>query len=459
MTDSGAKNNIILICTDHFRDDAVGVSTPNIMALAADGVRFVNAYCASPLCQPSRNSLITGLYPSQTGICGNQHEPLDVNMRRNTFMNHLRAGGYHTTMIGKHHYLDRYGLGIDVTADDQVVREYGFDDVVQVLDDGENRHNDDEYTKYLEAKGLLDEFRRYEVVPNHNDEHFEHPFDRSNTVDGFVCDRGVEFINQYDDGAPFYLFLSFIGPHPPLWHPGDLGHDPNEMSPPLGADDTPESRLRRAHYMDRCVLIDECIGDIVATIRKKGIYDDTVVIFTSDHGDTLGDHGVWDKRFMYESSVGVPMILKAQIAEPGSRMDSPRASKALVSQLDLYPTILGIAGLPTDTTGTRMGKDMMAMLRNEAGSFHDEIIAELATTIMIRTPNWKLVFDPQQGGVQYLFNLAVDSDELENLAGVAGYETVTSQLVQRLLSFKIRLSQHTHVKEKQRLQRVHIGER
>ena len=99
---------------------------------------------------------------------------------------------------------------------------------------------------------------------------------------------------------------------------------------------------------------------------------------------------------------------------------------------------------------------MMAMLRDDTGSFHDEVVAELATTIMIRTPNWKLVFDPEQGGVQYLFNLVVDPDELNNLAGVACYEFITSELVQRLLAFKIRLTQHTHVKEEQRLQRVHV---
>ena len=456
MTRSSTNSNIILICTDHFRRDAVGASTPNIMSLAAEGVRFASAYCASPLCQPSRNSLITGLYPSQTGICGNQNEPLGPEMRRDTFMNRLQAAGYHTAMIGKHHYLDRYGLGIDVTEDDPFIREYGFDDVVQVLDDGENRHNDDEYTKSLDARGLLEEFRRHQVVPNHNDRHFEHPFDEPDTVDGFVRQRGMEFINHYHNDAPFYLCLSFVGPHPPLWHPGDLRSDPDQMTPPLGATDTRESRFRRAHYMDRCILIDKYVGDIANALREKGIYDNTVIAFTSDHGDTLGDHGIWDKRFMYESSVGVPLILKIQADEISSRLDDSRLSKALVSHLDLYPTILGIAGVSANATGTRRGRDLMAMLRNDTDSFHDEVVAELATTIMIRTPNWKLVFDPEQGGVQFLFNLVVDPDELNNLAGVTGYEFITSELVQRLLAFKVRLTQHTHVKEEQRLQRVHV---
>lgn len=454
--------NIIVICADQMRADVVGASTPNIMHLADRGVRFMNAYCASPLCQPSRASLITGLYPSQTGICGNQSPPLNPALRDDTFMNHLRRAGYSTALIGKHHYIDWYGLGVDVTANDEEVRRYGFDSVIQVVDDGENLLNDDRYTKYLHEKGLLEEFRTYDVVPNHNDCHFRHPFDEDSTVDGFIGAEGVRFVEEQDVQTPFYLFLSFVGPHPPLWHSNDLMHLPTDMVPPICGSDDDYTRTKRAHYMDRCAYIDSYVGNLLAALKTRGMLDNTWIVFTSDHGDMLGDHGIWDKRFMYDASVKVPLVITgpgmAGMADSG-RLDGPRVSRALVSHLDLYPTILSIAGVEdADAAGAgRSGRSLLAMLEHVPGSFRSQVFAELATTMMIRTPNWKLVFDPQQGGVQYLFNLASDADERENLAGRAGYESVASDLIRQMLAHKIQLTQYTHIKEEQRLQRVHVG--
>ena len=223
-----AKPNIILILTDHFRRDAISSSTPNLVNLASSGIRFVNAYSASPLCQPSRTSIITGMYPWQTGICGNQSDPISNELRDDTFMNHLQRSGYYTSMIGKHHYIDRYGLGFDVKKDDEEVKRYGFNYVCQVVDDGENIHNDDEYTKYLEKKGLLNEFRlKYKTYS----EKYRHPFKKENTADGFIAGKAYDFIKNYNRDNPFYLNVSFIGHHPPYWHPGELKNAPEKMPP------------------------------------------------------------------------------------------------------------------------------------------------------------------------------------------------------------------------------------
>ncbi|MCK5249442.1 MAG: sulfatase-like hydrolase/transferase, partial [Spirochaetaceae bacterium] len=414
------RPNIILISTDHFRRDAVGERTPSLMALVKDGIRFYNAYCNSPLCQPSRNSLITGRYPSEIGILGNQNEPIKKQLREDTFMRHLQEAGYNTAMIGKHHYLDRYGIGMDVAEDEQTVREYGFNEVIQVLDDGENLHNDDDYTKHLKSKGLLEDFRQHVVIPNHSDNHFEHPFSEADTVDGFVRDRAIDFLRSCGKGDPFYLFVSFPGPHPPIWHPGGSRFQPCDMPAPFGAEDSENTQIRRSHYFERCSLIDDYIGSIVEYLKENQLYENTALIFTSDHGDMLGDFGIWDKRFMYESSVGIPLIMKRPSNSPQRRIDGTIESKALVSHLDLYPTILDLAAVSPKNKKCRHGRSLVPILNDKPCSFHDAIIAELATSIMIRTPNWKLVYDPQQGGIQYLFNLVVDSDELTNLAGRAG---------------------------------------
>ena len=442
--------NIVLILTDHFRRDALGASTPNLMALANRGTRFENAYCNAPLCGPSRVSLITGLYPSQHGVSGNQAEIIHDDLRDDTFMQHLRRAGYYTAMIGKHHYIDRYGLDMDTTNDTDEIKRYGFDHVCIVLDDGENGHNDDEYTHYLRERGKLEQFR--EALHKRTGDPFQHPFEADDSADGFIGLNGIRFVENYDEERPFYLNLSFIGPHPPLWHPGASEHNPDDMSAPIGAPDSADTRLKRAHYLDKCALIDEYIGGLVDSLKKRCLFEDTVFIFSSDHGDNLGDYGIWDKRFFYEQSVGVPLFMSGPGVPAGERRNGPRVSKALVTHHDLYPTILALAGAPLPKR-KRVGKDLLAILRGEI-SAHEAAYAELATCAMIRTGNWKLVFDPEQGGVQYLFNLAIDPQEQHNLAGVASYEHVTLDLVQRLLAHRIRLTQYTHVKEEQRLQRV-----
>lgn len=449
------KTNIILILTDHFRRTAIGKSTPNLNKLAEEGTTFTNAYCASPLCQPARTSLITGMPIWKTGICGNQSNPLTDELRDDTFMNRLQKEGYYTALIGKHHYIDRYGIGMDVTGDNAEIKKYGFDYVFQVVDDGENMHNEDEYTHYLREKGMLEEFRR--VYKTNAGCCKPHPFSADDTADGFIGKNGIKFIRNYDQDKPLYLNLSFIGPHPPYWHPGDLKHKPGEMSAPISAADRPETREKRAHYMDKCALIDSYIGKLVETLKEKGMYDTTTILFTSDHGDCLGDFDIWDKRYFYEQSVGVPFIMSGAGIASEERQNGAKISKALVSHFDLYPTILGLAGIKNNVTKKRPGLDIMAMLKEERGAFRNEIFAELATAVMIRTCNWKLVFDPQQGGTGYLFNLAVDPGEECNLAGTAGYEKITSELVQRILSYRILNSQFTHIKEEQRLQTVHAG--
>ena len=446
------KPNVVLILTDHFRRDALqpGI-TPNLMRLANQGTRFVNGYSASPLCQPARNCIITGRHASDNGICGNQQPPLSDAQRSDTFMHRLQDAGYHTALIGKHHYIDRYGIGMDVTGDDETLKAYGFDHVFQVVDDGENRHNSDEYTKWLEAKGKLEEFRAA-ITKTHN----PFPFPTEECADAFIGANGVRFVQDYSGDKPFYLNLSFIGPHPPFWHPGETRKGLADAMPVKGAESSEVLQHQRCRYLEKCAIIDAQVGELVEALEKRGELDNTVIVFTSDHGDMLGDRGIWDKRHFYEESVGVPLFLAGARIQKEARDCGARVSKALVSHLDLYPTILDIAGVGMPSDVRRPGESLLRIL-DESVAGHDHVIAELATAMMIRTANWKCVFDPQSGGIQQLFNLAGDPEELHNLAGCPGYEHIALELVGHLLADKIRRSQTTQVKEEQRLQRVHIA--
>jgi len=377
---------------------------------------------------------------------------LNKEMRADTFMRHLQRGGYFTAMIGKHHYIDSFGLGVDVCKNDPLIADYGFDHVFQVQDDGENEHNDDEYTHYLKRKGKLEEFR--EALRKGG---YRHPFDDPDeSAEGFIGSHGIQFVKDYREEKPFYLNLSFIGPHPPFWHPGELKHDPEAMPPPKGREDSEAERVRRAHYMDKCSLIDDYIGRLIGVLEERNMVENTVILFTSDHGENLGDFGIWDKRFFYEESVGVPLIMSGPGVPAEERNNGPRLSKVMVSHLDLYPTILSLAGIEYDRDRRRDGRNITDMVRGIPGSGRTEIVSELGTAVMIRTGNWKLVFDPQSGGVQHLYNLVRDPYELENLSGAPGYENITGWLMERLLADRIRLWQYTHIKEEQRVQRVHM---
>lgn len=447
--------NILLILTDHFRPDVLGRRTPFLDELAKSGTRFTNAYCASPLCQPSRLSVITGLLPSQHGVCGNQGGPIHPDLRDGTFMRHLQTAGYHTAMIGKHHYLDRYGVGMDVIGDGEEVMRYGFDEVFQVVDEGEHMHNDDRYTEFLRQKGWLDRYRS--AYRERAEAMGDHPFQVDDSADGFIGRKGIEFAANYNRRKPFYLNLSFIGPHPPYWHPGNVTFDAEDMTPPIGAFDTLETRQTRAHYVQKCVIIDNYVKGVVGKLRERGFLENTIIIFTSDHGDNLGDYGIWDKRYFYENCCGVPLFMTGPGIPGEERGCGPKVSRALVSQLDLYPTILGLAGIEPTPDRRRAGKDILPMVRNEPGALHDAVYAELATSAMIRTGGWKMVYDPEQGGVAYLFNLAGDAGEELNLAGNPEYDGVTRDLLEKLLSHRIRITQYTQAKEEQRYQRVRAG--
>jgi choline-sulfatase len=182
----------------------------------------------------------------------------------------------------------------------------------------------------------------------------------------------------------------------------------------------------------------------------------TVIIFSSDHGDNLGDFGIWDKRFFYRQSCGVPLVMSGPgILKQASRSGSV-ISKALVSHLDLYPTILHLAGIEHRLDHTFFGRSLLQILDGQRDGFHSAVFAELATSVMICTGSWKMVFDPEQGGVNQLFNLLIDPQELENLAGRPGYEETVRDLLARILAHRIGITQYTHQKEEKRLQRFRI---
>jgi len=449
------KPSLILFLADQMRPDALNFAkAPSLRTLAGRGVTFDSAYCAAPLCQPSRACIVDGTYPTNHGVCGNMNEPLAEDARTDTYPSHLQAAGYHTALIGKHHYVDRWNTGTDVLEDDVIVEGFGYDYVHQVVDD--HVHNQDHYTRFLEERGKLGLFQEMTTTHRYDPEALEvEEFD-----DGYIGEQAVAFIEGYNRAQPFYLHVGFLGPHPPYWVPEPYASmvDTERVPAPKAVDD--EAMIRRAkraraQYFGRISLIDHYVGKVIAALEQRGMLENTLIVFTADHGDNIGDYGIFDKRYFFEQSVKVPLMMAGPGIELEPRLGA-RTCRELVSGVDLYPTFLHAAGYRRRLGDAPREGQSLLDTANTQGTPRPAVYSELGTQMMVRDANWKLVYDAEGGGTQYLFNLRRDPDELDNLAGVAGYESVEAHFTQLLLSRLIRLTHHTHQKEHERLQRVRV---
>jgi arylsulfatase A-like enzyme len=458
------------------RADALGRATPTLNALARRGVRFENCYCAATLCSPSRNSIITGLFPGQHGVCGNMGEPIATELRADTYARHLQELSYHTAYVGKHHYIDRSGLEYDLVEDDRLLREYGYHHVWQVGDVADARHGADRFTRHLADKRLLEEWR------SKVDAAYVAGSDPADTTDGYIGESALRYVQSYAEDAPLFLAVGFVGPHGPYWAPEPYASmfAPEEVAEPVGIrgrvragsdlyaarDLAREARLddpatvdrfrrQRAASLGMVAFIDHQIDRLLQVLAERGWLEDTLVVFTSDHGNLLGDHGLEGKRFFHEPVSRVPLLM----AGPGMSADrrvGVTVARELVSGVDLYPTFLDAAGAARPGGDrAREGISLLGLLRGQVAP-RLEVFSELGTAMMVRDAHNKLVYDPEQGGVLELYDLRKDPWELHNLAGCAEHRQVEAELVDRMLARMIRLTHYSHLKERINFQRVRV---
>ena len=387
------------------------------------------------------------------------NEPISMAERADTYARHLQEAGYHTAYIGKHHYIDTFNVGMDMTDIDEDLKGYGYDHFWQVGDVAEcgskkNKTNEDRYTKWLASRGKLEEYRE-----NFGQEYYEQ-MEPSETVDGYVCETALAYLKEYDQDKPLMLTVGIVGPHGPYWAPGNYRDmfSPEKMPDPvdpISAESIERSKVTLARELGMIALIDDYVGKLLDVLKKKGMTENTLVAFTSDHGELVGDHGRYDKRHYYEQSVKVPLILAGAGVTVDARAPYNR-NKALISGIDLYPTFLDAAGCENILGNSRRQGLSILRIVDETQAKRKEIFSELGTTMMVADGNWKLVYDPEQNGVQYLFNMRRDPNEMDNLAGVPEYRGVEADLQEKLLEQMIRLTRHTHMKEQIAVQRVRV---
>jgi choline-sulfatase len=394
------------------------VLAPHMTRLAARGTLFENAYCASPLCSPSRFALLTGRLPSRIGAYDNAAE---LPASAPTLLHHLRNAGYRTCLAGK----------MDFTGADQL---HGYEERLTTdLSPSDFGWVPD----WEQPERAQPWFHSLQSVAEAG------PCDHSLSLqyDEEACQQAVHWLHaaaNRPDGRPFMLTLSIMHPHDPYQGPRriwDLYQDAEIDMPAegrckakdrnaverrmfalYGRNEIPLSpaqvrRARRAYYA-MIGYCDDVLGRLMAVLDVNGIADSTMVIVTSDHGDMLGERGLWYKMNFYERAVRVPLLIAGPGIKARRRIADP------VSQLDLLPTLAAIAGAALDRSNLD-GRDLSPVLKGRDAR-QAEVVGEYlaegydAPVVMIRRGARKFVYSVTDG--PELYDLAADPQELRNLA-------------------------------------------
>lgn len=323
------KPNVVFVFGDQWRGQAVGyagnpnVLTPNIDALANESLSLKDATSACPVCSPYRASLLTGMRPLHHGVFVND---VPLEQGRTSIAREFTRAGYNTAYIGKWH-VDGHGRSAYIPPE----RRQGFG-----------------YWKVLECTHTYEESYYYEG--NSREKRLWDGYDAyAQTEDA------IRYIESYDESEPFFLVLSWGPPHAPY----DLApfetrrlYDPDQI---VLRENVPESmrhpaRELLAGYYAHCTALDNCIGGLSRAIRDNGIEDNTIFVFTSDHGDMLGSQGMWKKQVPFDESIRVPFLLRYPDRFGRERRD---VEGVFIDAPDIMPTLLSLAGIspPTEIDG------------------------------------------------------------------------------------------------------------
>lgn len=481
MSKPDASPNILFLMTDQHRWDCLGrarpeVKTPHLDALAARGVWFDQAVCQNPQCVPSRYSLTTGLYPSQIGVRNNnQAIQSDDLMPVPTLFQRLQAAGYLTIGCGKTHWYMPTRPGRDIPPAARSTR--GFD--WRYMSGSANTmwhephtvfHREDEPDTAARAEAW-----RRTVSPNSGGESFDGYQGRvadctgAEMREGWLTTKSIEALQRAKGrGGPWHLYLSLEAPHAPLEVPRDMAHlyslddVPDVDLPPEGASlprhynmyhsdeimarwtALPERERREVwrRYYTLCTYVDAQFGRVFEHLERSGELENTLVLFTSDHGESLGERWRFSKYSFYEASVRVPLI----VAGPGVEPARAGARDSRCAELvDIVPTLLEAAGLPHPQE--LPGESLLRPSHRRGGfaEFHSHGFEEIlhAPAYMWRTPEWKLIlfFDGYLDAARRgdgpvwgeLYDLRADPGERVNLYEQAEHLAVRERLTREML--------------------------
>ena len=422
------KPNILFIISDDLTATALSCygnevcKTPNIDRLAAQGTRFTKAYCQGTYCGPSRASFMSGYYPHAIKMLG-YGSPRPAIGDRATWAQHFKNNGYHTARVSKIFHMGVPG-GIEKGTD-------GADDPASWTErfnspgpewkapgDGETLENNADGRKPGPVGG-----NTFVVVEADGDDLVH--------SDGKTAAKAVELIKQHKD-KPFFLGVGFVRPHVPFVAPRKdytdfLPYSGMELPPKIENDwaDIPKAginyktsknmkmdvrRQKKAvgGYYASVAFMDRMVGQVLDGLTEAGLEDNTIVIFTSDHGYHLGEHDFWAKVSLHDESAAVPLIIRI----PGKK---PAVCNSLVELLDLYPTLSNLCGL--EVPKRLQGKDISKMMSNPKEEVRNAAFSVNGKGFLLREQDWAYIAYGKNGkGEEELFDMNKDPKQYTNLA-------------------------------------------
>ena len=454
--DRPAPRSVLLVLVDQHRFDFAGfaghglASTPHLDQLAAESVRVESCYAAVPLCAPARQSLVTGLPASVHGTFRNRHAAVEGE---DTLFHRLTAAGHHTIFVGKTH-CNVEGFETVLSQEDL------FHRFREEHPEGRFAGEDRIVTDRPVAVPFLEPYNPRLEAPGEG-----HSFH----MEAAVTDEVLSALSSRPEGRPFFATASYLAPHPPLFPPEeflDLYRDvPVEADRAYRAKATalPQDLRRRRRgqrslqiqdgqadnavraYLASLAWTDHCVGRLLEGLERLGLSEDTLVVYTSDHGELLGEHGLFGKRAFYEGASRVPLLVR----DPG-RLEAGAVRPRVVSHLDLAATFLHWAGV---APGALPGRDLRPLLRGAPDlEWVDEARLEscdglgLPEEAALQQPeearppeamSWCLRSGPWKymatgAGEEELYDLREDPGEQRNLAADPGHAEVVARCAARL---------------------------
>ncbi|MFD0960544.1 sulfatase family protein [Paenibacillus chungangensis] len=484
------KPNILLITSDQQHWDTIGafnseIKTPNLDRLVREGTTFTRAYCPNPTCTPSRSSIITGLYPSQHGAFSIGSK---LSEECKTVGDHLQEAGYRTSLVGKAHFqplksteevtsLEAYPLLQDLPFWKEFHGPfYGFDHVELARNHTNEAHVGQHYALWMEEKGCAN-WRDYFLAPTGTmapDEKYTWAIPEEYHYNSWIAERCNALLEGYkENDESFMMWASFFDPHHPYLvpQPWDTMYDPDKLTLPavaegehdanpphfrLTQEENPdfssyketefgsvgyhshigigeqEARRNMAVYFGMVSMMDKYIGSILDKLDELGLADNTIVVFTTDHGHFYGQHGLHDKGgFHYEDVLKLPFIVRY----PGG-VAAGKTQAAMQSLVDLSPTFLDFAGLGVPRAMS--GVSQRGVWEGKSSAARDHIICEYRmqpTKVHQKTyvdKRYKItVYYGQTYGE--IFDLQEDPGELRNLWDVPGAQPLKMELLMKYI--------------------------
>lgn len=457
-----SQPNIVLIFTDQQRADTFGYAgdavalTPNSDRLAAEGVAFPRCVASSPVCMTTRASLASALQVHQHGVWGYANPELRHGP---SHIRNIRDAGYHTAVVGKTHLM---GHGYPHTHDRlPEMLEWGYNDVDEMTGPTESMNTDSPYTDYLADLGLLDVHREYlRTYHRGHGGRLALPWELGPCLlpteahlDTFIASRGSDWIRNYAGRKPFYLQVCFGGPHDPWDAPPEYRRRYNPDEIPLSITEphkgpvspladmlltyaaanldhmsAAQNRVMKSYYYSKVSLIDDAIGMVLNALEDTGALDNTWIIFSADHGEMLGDHGLIAKKTFYDGALKVPLVVR-----PPSGIDG-WVSEGLTDHLDIAATMMTVAGAaPVEQSP---GRSLLPLITAGADSpsahiHRDAVLSEnqgFAPFSMVLTDRYKMSVNTRTREAVDLYDMAEDPNELHNRVHDAAWAGVVQAL-------------------------------